>query len=245
MAALERLEVMQDATELGAGFRIAMKDLEIRGAGELLGAKQSGNIAAVGFDMYTKLLEKAVRQRREKVDKPKEQTRKARYKYKTQHVTLTLPAVILPLQAYLAESYIQDEDIRLQIYRRMAEAITLEAVEELEQELRDRFGRLAEPADHLLYILRLRILASIAGVTQVSIQPRSGKIIIQLPGPSSVRLLSKAKILAGKVRYGRRELLLPRLAEPSEWKAELEEAMATLASTVPDLAKKMGQGADA
>lgn len=245
MEALERLEVMQEATELGAGFRIAMKDLEIRGAGELLGAKQSGNIAAVGFDMYTKLLEKAVRQRREKVDKPKEQTRKARYKYKTQHVTLTLPAVILPLQAYLAESYIEDEDIRLQIYRRMAEAITLEAVAELEQELRDRFGRLTEPADNLLYILRLRILASIAGVTQVSIQPRSGKIIIQLPGPSSVRLLSKAKILAGKVRYGRRELLLPRLGEPSEWKAELEEAMATLASTVPDLAKKMGKGAGA
>lgn len=224
--AQERLEVMQEATELGAGFRIALKDMEIRGAGELLGAKQSGHIAAVGFDMYTKLLHQAVRERRESRERPNEQTRRARQEI----LTPALPPVDLPIQAYLPDSYIADEDARLQIYRRMAGATTLEQADEIERELRDRFGSPPEAALHLLYILRLRALASAAGVTQITIEPESEQIMIQLSGPGPVRVLAEAGVLAGKVRYGRRELFLPRLGTPARWMQELEEAVATLAT---------------
>ncbi|MGH2541480.1 MAG: TRCF domain-containing protein, partial [Ardenticatenaceae bacterium] len=234
--ALERLEVMQEATELGAGFRIALKDLEIRGAGELLGARQSGNIAAVGFDMYTRLLQQAIRERREARERPSEQSRRAR----SETLLATAPSVDLPLQAYLPDSYVSDEEARLDIYRRMASAETLEQVEEIERELRDRFGPLPDPAANLLYILRLRVLAAGASVTQINIDPDSGQIALQLPGPGPVRLLEEAGILAGKVRYGRRELYLPRRGPESTWKDELENAVLTLATETGELALVRG-----
>jgi transcription-repair coupling factor (superfamily II helicase) len=222
--ALERLEVMQEATELGAGFRIAMKDLEIRGAGELLGAKQSGNIAAVGFDLYTRLLQQVIREKKEAMERPDAPTRRAR-----QEMALdTGPAVDLPLQAYLPDSYIAEDETRLQLYRRMAEARTLDDAEDIERELRDRFGPLPEPASNLIYILRLRLLAAGASVTQITVDPDSKQLVIQLPGPGAVRFLSDAGILAGVVRYGRRELFLPRSGAEAEWKEELESAVATL-----------------
>ncbi|MGB0386239.1 MAG: transcription-repair coupling factor [Ardenticatenaceae bacterium] len=236
MEARERLQVMQEATELGSGFRIAMKDLEIRGAGDLLGAKQSGNIAAVGFDMYTKLLAQAIRERTEKGPKPKERRKRGRKAI----LAPTLPPVVLPLQAYLPKEYIADEEIRLQIYRRMAEAITMKAVKEVEQELRDRFGQLVEPAANLTYILRLRVLGAQAGATQISMGHKQKQITIQLPGPGSVRMLSQKRILMHQVRYGRRELILPCQQDPQSWQEKLEEVLNVLADAVKKLAKKVG-----
>ena len=236
MDARERLQVMQETTELGAGMRIAIKDLEIRGAGDLLGAKQSGNIAAVGFDMYTKLLAQAIRERSQKRSKPNERSRRARHAI----LTPTLPPVVLPLQAYLPKEYIADEEIRLQIYRSMAEATTMKAVNEVEQELRDRFGPLIEPAANLLYILRLRVVAASAGVTQITMGHNNRQITIQLPGPGSVRMLSRARVLMRQVRYGRRELLLPTQKDPNNWQKKLEEVLKILAEAVQKLSKKMG-----
>ncbi len=230
MDAGERLQAMQESTELGAGMRIAMKDLEIRGAGDLLGAKQSGNIAAVGFDMYTKLLAQAIRERQEERNKPNERTRRARRAI----LTPTLPPVVLPLQAYLPKTYIADEEIRLQIYRNMAEATDMKAVSELEQELRDRFGPLVEPADNLLYILRIRVLAAGVGLTQITMDHPQEQITLQLPGPGSIRTLSRAGIHMPSVRYGRRELIL-NCKNNTKWQEKLENVITTLSKKVGTL----------
>jgi transcription-repair coupling factor (superfamily II helicase) len=224
--ALERLEVMQEATELGAGFRVALRDMEIRGAGDLLGARQSGHIAAVGFDMYAKLLGQAVRERREAREVPNIQTKRARQEI----VMPGLPPVDLPLQAHLPPDYISDDDTRLQIYRRMAEVTTLQQVEELENELRDRFGKLVESAANLLYILRLRILAAAVGVTQIALDPDSGNIAILFPGPGPVHLLLESRLLAGRVKFGRRDVQLARIGGASGWQPELENILLTLAA---------------
>jgi transcription-repair coupling factor (superfamily II helicase) len=223
--ALERLEVMQEATELGAGFRVALRDMEIRGAGDLLGARQSGHIAAVGFDMYARLLAQAVRERREARDVPGPQTRRAREEI----AVPGLPSVDLPLQAHLPSGYITDDDTRLQLYRRMAEVTTLQQVDELENELRDRFGKLVDAAANLLYILRLRILAGAAGLSQITLDPDSGNISILFPGPGPVNLLLESRLLAGRVKFGRRDIQLTRTGGPAGWKPELENILLTLA----------------
>lgn len=206
--ARQRLQAIQEATELGAGFRIAMRDLEIRGAGNLLGAEQSGHIAAVGFDLYSRLLEQAVTQLKEKFDAQGDTMtrwyddtvtaaavddtslgeppphRAAVYRDKTIRVTekvLVSPLVTLdlPLTAYLPEDYIADDSVRLSVYQRMAEAQVPAAVRALRRELRDRFGEPPPPAEHLLTWLQIKALALNAGVS--SIVTTDEEFIIRLP----------------------------------------------------------------
>ncbi|MDQ4076908.1 MAG: hypothetical protein M3220_11765, partial [Chloroflexota bacterium] len=167
------------------------------------------------------------------IERPTEQTRRAR----SEVILDTGPGVDLPLQSYLPDSYIEEDEVRLQIYRRMAEAKTPEDVEEIDVELRDRFGPLPEPAANLLYILRLRTLAASTDITQLTVDPNSGQLVIQLPGPGAVRFLVEAGILADKVRYGRRELYLPRLGSEEQWKQELEDAVLTLATEAGEVAE--------
>ncbi|PMP79876.1 MAG: transcription-repair coupling factor, partial [Chloroflexus aggregans] len=149
--ARQRLETIQEATELGAGFRVAMRDLEIRGAGNLLGAEQSGHIAAVGFDLYSRLLEQAVQQLKRDVDEmtvdrgftPSPTAMAAGLRAPTvSEKVLVAPLVTidLPLTAYLPPTYIADETVRLAVYQRMIDADTIEEVRSLRQELIDRFG---------------------------------------------------------------------------------------------------------
>lgn len=218
--AAERLNVMREATELGAGFRIAMKDLQIRGAGDLLGARQSGHIAAVGFDMYTKLLAKSVQEKRAERDDmaPVE----------LDEAFEDGPPVDLPLQAYIPDSYVPADEDRLRIYRRMAAARTQEDARDIEHELRDRFGELPEPVDNLLFVLRVKALARIAGVKTVR---RDGdEIIIRFPGPAETHRFVEAGIFAERGDYGRREFRLPRDGSPNVWKAEVGEALEAFAT---------------
>ncbi|PLX88047.1 MAG: transcription-repair coupling factor [Desulfuromonas sp.] len=139
--ARERLKILQELTELGAGFRIASHDLELRGAGDPLGSKQSGPIAAIGFELYTELLEEAVdrlrgKEREEKID----------------------PEIRLGLSAFLPESYLPDPNQRLQFYQRMAAAEEESDLLDLTEELRDRYGELPAAAELLLGTMKLRIL---------------------------------------------------------------------------------------
>ncbi|SHJ34519.1 transcription-repair coupling factor [Malonomonas rubra DSM 5091] len=139
--ARERLKVLQELTELGAGFRIASHDLELRGAGDLLGAKQSGPIAAIGFELYTELLEETINKLRgleheEKVD----------------------PEIRLGLSAFFAEKYLPDPNQRLQFYQRMAAAESDEELFDISEELRDRYGEMPSAGEALLGTMRLRIL---------------------------------------------------------------------------------------
>jgi transcription-repair coupling factor (superfamily II helicase) len=138
--AKERLEALYEFTELGSGFRIARYDLEIRGAGNLLGASQSGEIRAVGYDLYLELMEKAVRELRgeeviEEVD----------------------PEIFLEIPAYLPGEYIEDSTQRLSFYKRLATAQAEEQVEELRGELLDRFGPLPESAQTLLELIHVKV----------------------------------------------------------------------------------------
>ncbi len=138
--ARERLKIIQELTELGAGFRLATHDLEIRGAGDILGAKQSGNIAAVGFDLYTELLEEAIQnlkgeERLERVE----------------------PEINLRIPAFVPEDYVKEPNQRLIIYKKLTQAENEEEVDEVMAELVDRFGKLPLAATYLLEVMKLRI----------------------------------------------------------------------------------------
>jgi len=139
--ARERLRVIQELTELGAGFRIAVHDLEIRGAGDFLGARQSGNIAAVGFELYSELLEEAVgRLKGEEISERVE------------------PEINLKIPAFIPEDYVPDPNQRLVIYKRLVQAATGDDVETVGDELLDRFGKHPLPVSYLLETMRLRVL---------------------------------------------------------------------------------------
>jgi transcription-repair coupling factor (superfamily II helicase) len=157
----KRLEALMDFTELGSGFAIAMRDLEIRGAGNLLGAEQSGHIAAVGFEMYLRLLEEAVAlSRGEPPEKGEER-----------------PVIVeLPLDAYLPPGYVTDEIERVDLYRRASGVRLLAEVDDLTEELTDRFGEPPQPARNLLGLSRIKVLAREIGASSVTY--RSGTLIV-------------------------------------------------------------------
>ncbi len=142
-AAARRLAAIEEFSQMGAGFAIAMRDLEIRGAGNILGTQQSGHIAAVGYELYCDLLEKTVR----------------RLKQLPQRATIDV-AVDLPGEAWLPRYYVPDMRLKIDLYRRLSRAVTLEELAELRRELVDRFGPLPPAAERLLARMELRILAA-------------------------------------------------------------------------------------
>lgn len=146
----KRLEALRDFTELGAGFFIAMRDLEIRGAGNLLGPEQHGHIAAVGFELYSQLLEEAVR-----AVKGEPAPREAP------------PAIELRVDAYLPDGYVRDPQQKIEIYQRLVGVSTPAEVAELAAELGDRFGAPPPPVRRLLAVARIRALAAAVGVTGI------------------------------------------------------------------------------
>jgi len=150
--AYERLRTIGEATELGSGFKIAMRDLEIRGAGNLLGTVQAGHIAAVGYDLYCQMVTEAVAEL--KGEPPKE------------------PAEIkldLPLDAHLPKDYVAKEELRLEAYRRLASVDTLDEVSDIRAEWEDRYGPLPEPAEALLSIGGLRAECARLGLREVNV----------------------------------------------------------------------------
>ncbi|MEE8167195.1 MAG: transcription-repair coupling factor, partial [Myxococcota bacterium] len=152
----KRLQALVEFSDLGAGFQIAMRDLEIRGAGNILGPQQSGHIAAVGYDMYCRLLERAAQQLREEGWA------------EPVHVE-----VDLAVQAFVPEMYLPGEGPRLDIYRRVSQAFTEKAVDDLGEELEDRFGAMPSQVRTLLDIQKVRVLFAAAGIESVSHQDRN------------------------------------------------------------------------
>ena len=188
--ARRRLEAIMEASELGAGFRIAMRDLEIRGAGEILGTRQHGHIAAVGFDLYTRLLAQAVKELREKEGILPET--EARLPFSPLS-PVPSPSVDLPLAAYLPEDYVPEVTLRLKLYQRMAGLNTLQEIGRISQELSDRFGPLPEPVQNLLYLLRVKVLADQAGATAVALDDR--RVTIRFATPEDLTPLKPAVLL--------------------------------------------------
>jgi len=176
----ERLATIAQHSDLGGGMAIAMKDLEIRGAGNLLGGEQSGHIADVGFDLYVRLVGDAVTEF--KGDGPPEQTEMK---------------IELPIDAHLPHDYVPSERLRLEMYKRLAEVRTDEDVAALREELEDRYGDPTEPVRSLLEVARFRARARQAGLTDVTIQgnyvrfapvdmPESAKVRLQRLYPRSI-----------------------------------------------------------
>jgi transcription-repair coupling factor (superfamily II helicase) len=154
----ERLQVLEHHTDLGSGYRIALRDLELRGAGNLLGGEQSGHVQAVGFDMYLRWLEETVRGL-----KSGEGRRGKREEFTPPDVTLDAPA-------HLPDDYVGDDDAKLDLYRRLARAEQPGEIEAVRDELRDRFGRLPAAAERLLLVAELRALGAQAGLETVLIK---------------------------------------------------------------------------
>ena len=156
--AYERLRTIGDHTELGSGFKIALRDLQIRGAGNLLGRDQSGHIAAIGYDLYVQMVSEAVSE--------------LKGEPRPQPVDLSLD---LPDAAHLPASYVEAEDVRLEAYRRLTGVRTEEEVDDVRTEWEDRFGPLPTPAAALLDVARLRVECLRLGITDLAVTaPRTG-----------------------------------------------------------------------
>ena len=222
--ARERLRALQETNSLGGGFSLALRDLELRGAGELLGARQHGNIASVGFSLYTQMLTRAVNELRAK-----------RAGQPLPPAPLSTVTLELPLAVGLPTEYISDDRLRLQLYRRMAELTQAEEIADLEAELRDRFGPLPDPTRNLLFQLQLKLLARDAGVPAITVE--SGQIVIRPPWLqklSASRLLRLKHALGDRARVGRRDLWLSLSWDVSRWSENLRQVLLSLRQFVTE-----------
>ncbi|HEY2217377.1 MAG TPA: transcription-repair coupling factor, partial [Solirubrobacteraceae bacterium] len=181
--AAQRLSALSDYTELGAGFKIAMRDLEIRGAGNLLGDEQSGHVAALGFELYMQMLDEAVREA-ERADGAMAQDGDGEEAERPDPVRLDVN-----VDAYVPADYIPYEQAKIDVHRRIASALEVADVEQLREELEDRFGPVPEPLENLLALQRARIKFGQAGARTVSFHgDRLAVVPIQLDSRRAKRL---------------------------------------------------------
>lgn len=170
----ERLKAVATHNELGAGLQLAMKDLEIRGAGNLLGGEQSGHIAGVGFDLYLRLVGEAVANYRGEKEEREVETK-----------------IDLPVNAHIPHTYIDSERLRLQAYRQIAAADTEEKITEAREELADRYGELPEAVENLLAVATLRMHARAAGIQEMMILGPKLRVVSTQPLPESRQMRLK------------------------------------------------------
>ena len=210
-----RLETIATETQLGAGYTIAMRDMEIRGAGDILGAQQSGHISEVGFDLYTRLLTTAVKRRKaeRRGEKPP-----------TEPIDDTL--IDLPLAAYIPTDYVPDPSLRLRLYRRMSTLDSLPEIDEMAEELADRFGPIPDPTNNLLYQLRAKALALQAGVPAVTNE--AGQIKIRIPEAISKQRFHLQRILGNSVRVSKTAIWMSRDMGTHEWQVVLVQTLEKL-----------------
>lgn len=184
-AAEKRLAAIREFTELGSGFKIAMRDLEIRGAGNILGAEQHGHIAAVGFDLYSRLLEEAVREARGE-----------------EAPGIVETSIELPVEAYIPDTYIPDANQKVAIYKRIAAFKSLLEIPELEDELLDRFGDLPGPVCNLLAVAKIRVLAGWLKVKSISLLPGQFRLLFAAGHPlAGEDLVAAGRHYQNRVKY--------------------------------------------
>jgi transcription-repair coupling factor (superfamily II helicase) len=218
----QRLETIAENTQLGAGFSIAMRDLEIRGTGDILGTRQHGNIAAVGFHLYTRLLTEAVGRLRSDRGLPPERP------VVSHDVPRPLVSVDLPLPVSLPSDYVPDKSMRLRLYRRVANLHAVAEVEALAEEFTDRFGPLPAPVQNLLYQLKVKLLAEQAGLAAISAE--SEQIVLRFRSGAPPADLP---YLGPRVRAGKTALWLPYTAYP-DWPEHLVEVLEKLQDLVKE-----------
>ncbi len=232
--ARKRLQAIFNASELGAGFQIALADLEIRGAGNILGAEQSGHMAAVGFDLYSRLLAEAVEEK------------KAEFEGRQPIVAPAAATIDLPVDAHLPDVYVPDEAQKLELYRRLAKARTLGDLAAFRQEATDRFGPMPPPVVRLVEVAELRLAAEAAGIGSISRE--EGQLVVRFgaglsrgtamrllaPGQGSVRGASGLPgVPAGGITFASNQV---RIRLPRDPKASwlLTQAVVARLSANPD-----------
>ena len=212
--ARQRLATIYEATELGAGFGIAMRDLEIRGAGTLLGHRQSGHITSVGFNLYTRLLAEAVEERKARIAGEEVQPR------------LPAPTIDLPLDAYIPEDYVPDVNTRLELYRDLAGPDAGEKLDDLTQAYLDRFGAVPEEVDNLFYAVRIKGLAAHAGIETVTTE--EGNIVLRRFQGLPFDRETLEPVLKEEITVGRTLIRIYYEKLGRAWKRVLEEVIKEL-----------------
>ncbi len=217
-AADQRVQAILEAADLGSGFRIAMRDLEIRGAGTLLGAAQSGQIHAVGLELYGQLLEEAVAELRsdEKSDAGAAPAA----------APVDLPRIEVPVAASIPESYVPHTPARLALYQRLARVRARKEIPAFRDEMRDRFGPLPPAVENLLTIAELRILAWAAGLE--SVLRSSGGITLELKEDVGSAKLPLQRALGSGAVVGNRQIRLSNRALEDQWLRRLTQTLERL-----------------
>jgi transcription-repair coupling factor (superfamily II helicase) len=214
--AQKRLRTIFEATKLGAGFDIAMRDLEIRGAGNLLGTQQSGHVATIGFNLYTRLLSEAVEEA------------KARRANKSIDITKHRipPTIILPLPSYIPENYISDVNSRLRFYYRLAGINNEEQIEILKYDFKDRFGSLPQEVENLLYSINIKLLGAKKGFESVSTE--DNQIVLRLLPGMHFNREKLEPILRNGIKFGLIQIKLDYKKLGKKWPGILEEIIKVL-----------------
>ena len=211
--ATRRLKAIEEYSELGAGFRIAMRDLEIRGAGNILGTEQSGNIAAVGYELYCQLLENAVRS-----------LKKQPLRYQ-RHCKIELP-----VSNFIPDKYIAEQKLKIEVYRRLSQANTLDQLSELETELRDRFGPIPTAARRMIQLRELNLRALAWRVENIHLE--NGYAVFRYRDAKRIRMLSH--LHKGHLRVvDAHDAYWPLEAEETDGAAVLDELLETFSAAQP------------
>ncbi len=209
-----RLNTILAATELGAGFQIALRDLEIRGMGNILGGEQSGHIAAIGFDLYTKLLSDTVAEMKAGKTPSREENSDG-----SGPIEFSTVRIDLGVDARIPDSYIEDLAQRLSIYQRLARIHEIKAISDLHEELRDRFGPVPRNVDLLLAAEKMRVLAEQSGVESVVIG--DDRATLNLKEPTGGARSALQKWLGRGVNVGHMQIRVDIDREEPDWVEEL------------------------
>ncbi|MCC7364026.1 MAG: transcription-repair coupling factor [Dehalococcoidia bacterium] len=215
--AQKRLEAIFEASELGAGFQIALRDLEIRGAGNVLGTEQSGHIAAVGFEMYSKLVSEAVA------------ALKQAHKGESGPPRLPPPPVVdIPLSAHIPEGYVEDIHDRLALYQRIALIESIEGVADMQAELRDRFGEVPPSVENLLYVSLAKSQGRRANVESIKTDEQMFHLRVRGGVPDDMRQRVQALGLRS-VLIGPNQVRIDRIGTARDWQTVLVKVLRAMA----------------
>jgi len=236
--ARSRLQTIAEASELGAGFQVAMRDLEIRGAGEILGARQSGHIAAVGLDLYARLLAGAIQEARAASEAKAPERGNGKEKRLAGQSPLThepinpaqrllhAPAIDLPLVSQIPEEYVADAALRLRLYRRLADVNDEKQIADMVREFEERFGALPEQVENLFYMLRVKLAATRANIATITLD--DGRIMARFRNEDNARLERLNKKWGDRVRASRDRMWLAGPDTDPHWREHLLQALSQI-----------------
>ncbi len=228
--ARERLETIGEYTDLGAGLSIAIRDLEIRGIGDLLGTRQSGHIDAVGFHLYTQMLSDAVQRVRQDNSASTLTAEEIADQAADQAAQLlqarSMVTIDLALPGFLPMDYVPDMQLRIQLYRRLANIENETELDAMQAELQDRFGAMPKPVEGLLIQLRIKLLAQQAGATAVATE--NGRLHIKLPYLGSIDRVALQNYVGEVVRVSRTAIWFPQNMPEQEWRPLLVDILRRL-----------------